>query len=453
MRDFTNLGLSAFFPPFGTNAANPYTAPYGVVPDNFTQIDQLKVGADLNDNLNFYGFAYYGQTENKNRNVDRDFGGYDLRLTDHSIDRLTLTGYAKLYAQNGDRPTTLIDDETRHFTPEEAEDHIRNPVEYHRNTFGLDARLRPDECNPMFQRITLVSGYQYRSMERKNAVYEGSNTYFAQPDTITNAVHAGLEYRWSRALDTYTRYKVDFNEDPLYGFREADGALNSALPEQQHVIQVGGVWTPANNFAFTTNLEIDARRHYADFSQVEGNVIDFDEESYPITMTAWWAPTCKLSMTAGVAYLTNWIDQNITLGNDFVVDPTDPGRLLNPVTGRWDYGGHATVLSYSVDYAWKPNLRLIAGYEYTRSENGFSDPGYIGVDGAGDPAFVDPNLGQYSRVLVETQRITVGADWKPEPKSPMSVYARYIMFDYEDKTQSYNSGLAHMALAGFTVVR
>jgi len=58
------------------------------------------------------------------------------------------------------------------------------------------------------------------------------------------------------------------------------------------------------------------------------------------------------------------------------------------------------------------------------------------------------DLPQHSAVLIETNRVVAGVDWRPWPRT--TVFARYNFFDYEDKTASYNSGTAHMVFAGLS---
>ncbi len=47
-------------------------------------------------------------------------------------------------------------------------------------------------------------------------------------------------------------------------------------------------------------------------------------------------------------------------------------------------------------------------------------------------------------------RFTAGLDWLLGDRC--SAYLRYVYDDYVDETAAYNSGLAHLFLAGFTVI-
>ena len=73
--------------------------PYASVPENYTEIDRLKLSADLFSNLNAYAQLYNGNTLNRSRRINRRFHGYDVRLTSRAIAGTSLTGYAKQYVQ------------------------------------------------------------------------------------------------------------------------------------------------------------------------------------------------------------------------------------------------------------------------------------------------------------------------------------------------------------------
>ena len=68
---------------FNSPAASGFLGPdydYAIVPDNLTQIDRLKVGANLTEANQLYANLYVGDTKNEFRDTHRDMNGYDLRL-------------------------------------------------------------------------------------------------------------------------------------------------------------------------------------------------------------------------------------------------------------------------------------------------------------------------------------------------------------------------------------
>jgi hypothetical protein len=52
--------------------------------------------------------------------------------------------------------------------------------------------------------------------------------------------------------------------------------------------------------------------------------------------------------------------------------------------------------------------------------------------------------------VIETQRATLGADWQPYDN--LVVFARYVYYDWDDISAGLESGTAHMALGGASIV-
>jgi len=86
------------FSPNNTTLGPDYN--YAIVPENLTQIDRLKISANLTEENQLYANLYVGDTKNEFRDTHRDMNGYDLRLTNTSLDQITLTGYASRYAED-----------------------------------------------------------------------------------------------------------------------------------------------------------------------------------------------------------------------------------------------------------------------------------------------------------------------------------------------------------------
>ena len=76
------------------------------------------------------------------------------------------------------------------------------------------------------------------------ATYETALGTFTQPNTRSHQIEFGPSTWWSRNLQTFTRYKVRFIDDPLIGVREHNGLFNTNQPEQLHITEVGATWTP-----------------------------------------------------------------------------------------------------------------------------------------------------------------------------------------------------------------
>ena len=432
---------------FGFSPASGTLGPdyeYAIVPDNFTQIDRLKVGATLTDCNRFYGNLFYGDTKNEFRDTHRTFNGFDLRLMNTSFDNFDLTGYASRYAEDNELPTTFLT--APPLAPANTYDQtsLRHPLDYTRTRAGLKGKWEPfgdrGSCHPSYgfwDGTSLAAGYEYYLLERDFAIYNTTPVPpgpFKQPDTITHQIEFGPTTRWSRRLETFTRYKVQFIHVPLIGVSEysdedpdIQGAFNSNQPEQVHSVELGGTWTLADNLMATAQFNIVN-------SWQDSQYANFTENDYPMVFTVWYAPSPRLSLTSGYAYYSNWIDQDITLGaNRGVPADTD--------TTRWNYAGENHLVSFNASYAWTECVQLVAGYEWDRGSNVFGLPAL--QDGA-DWSLL-PSL---SDVIVETNRVTAGVDWQPYKN--MNLYLRYIYFDYNDISSGLDSGTTHMVLAGAT---
>jgi hypothetical protein len=447
--------------------------PYAFVPESTTNIDQVRLGLDLTDRTRLYAFGYAGNTVNEFRGTRRDYLGYDVRLTDRTFKGLLLTAYTKGYHQNGTRPTFFLPEEERGVTEtgpsgttilKAGEDAIRDAIEYHRTTAGVSSRWQPGLGDGLLGRTSFLSGYEYVLLDREHAGFETvflrdrartlGIVEFDQPDTVSNQIYFGVQQPWTDSLDTEVRYKLFFIRQPLHGFREISGFVNTNLPEQKHVLEFVETWRPLPNLGLLCQQDIDLRRQDEVGPVVPNNLINFHEQSYAFVNSLWYAPTEKLTLSASAAWMSNWINQIINLGDEYV-DPTQPppppGGTVPTDSRRWLYGGRAAILGSYMNYRLTETVFLHGGYEWVRGDDRISTRN-LDLIGAGRPGaqpWID--LPEYSKVLVVTQRLTAGIDWKP--RELLSIYFRYVYFDFEDKRANFNSGTAHMFLAGLALVR
>ncbi len=413
-----------FSPAFGTEGP---AFDYAWVPENFTQVDRLKLNVPIDCANQLYSQVYLGDTENKFRGTHRGFYGYDIRLTNRAIDNVTLTAYAKQDQQNNEIPTDLLTAPplgVNTGSPDSYEPgSLRHPIEYNNSRIGLKGKWQ----SPSRNRLSVVGGYEYLQLARDYADYNTLSGPFTQEDTETHQINIGPYLRVTPSLDTFVRYKARFITDPLIGVREEDGKFNTNQPEQQHLVEMGGTWSPTSNFMVTSLFGIENSWHNSQYA-------NFDEDNYPILFTVWYAPTNRLSFTTGYAFLSNWIDQDITIG--FQDNPTE--------TTQWNYDGYNQLFNIGGNFACTATTQLVGGFEWNRGSNSFTvPPSPAGANWSALPSFSD--------VLVETTRINVGIDHEFTPA--MNAYFRYVYFDYEDLSSGYDSGTTNMFLAGLTVLR
>jgi hypothetical protein len=291
-----------------------------------------------------------------------------------------------------------------------ARDALVPLIDYTRTAAGWNGRWTPFRGQRSWkQGLAFYGGYEYRWLYRTDAVYEATLgpavvVPVEQPATRTHFLHAGASQRWSRTVDTFLRYKHAWDSLPQYGVRGSNGTTNSSLPTQTDLIEIGGTWSPAYNLMATATLGIQNRSQHS-------AVANFDEDSYPLTVTLWYAPAQALSFSTGYAWSTNWIQQDITLGDDFA-----DGAVYAPVTRTWNYGGRNEVWSLGARYAWTRNLRLRADARYVRGHNAIAST-----------VFDEPYA------------------W---PEIAARVQDDYL--DYGDDVRPGNDGSAHLFLAGLS---
>jgi len=446
--------------------------PYAVVPENLTQIDKLKLSADLTDTLHWYGMLYHGSTENRHRDFQRDFGGFDLRLTDRMFENVKWTSYAKLNYETNQLPTALISGEQLTFDRYDeteiectwsdsreyggcgcspvvvpcvvgedgvpdffASDALVPLIDYTRTTLGVNSRWTPFRGELTWRRGLAVYGrYEYRWLHRENAISDvtlapGVIDDYDQQKTASQIVHVGVSQRWSRAADTFVRFTTRHDSRPLFGVRGSNGTTNSSLPTQTDLVEIGGTWSPTAAFLANVTFGIQNRSQHSELA-------DFDEDSYPLTVSFWYAPTQRLSFSAGYAYFTNWIQQAITLGDDFVND-----AAYSPVTRSWDYGGRSQVWSVGSSYAWTSRLRLRGDVQFVRGYNAIDSTVF-------DASYVWPEIADLARDAMHSLRLSTGFDYQLSRCA--SSYFRYSYLDYHDAVRAYNDGAAHLLLVGLS---
>lgn len=443
--------------------------PYAIVPQTLTQIDQLKGSLDLGPTRQFFGFGFVGSTHNQDRDVHRYFNGGDLRFTDWTLPRTSVTLYAKTYNQSGTRPETLGPSETQFFTLAKANAEIRTPIEYHRNTGGIKGNWRPDFGDGVLEDLNFTWGYEYDRLGRVNAIWQtpflsspglpaGSQEVgiYEQADTTTQTLFVGARKPWGRNVDTFVRYKVHFVDNVLFGFRELSNVLNTGLPQQRHIVDFGGGWYPVSSFAVMLDQSIQVgRTQFDNTANADGNVIDLREQSYATTVTVLYAPTRRLSLITSVSAYSDWVNQNLFLGDDYIDpdDPIPPKNALIPLAIQPTYyAGRSQLFDFTLNYRLTDNTRLTLGYQFVHGSNQFNmsaNPGfaYSPSLSTSEPkgAINFSDLAVYSSTRVDTNKVIAGMSWRVRPMTTFGVF--YNLFSYHDETNSYNSGVAHQVNA------
>ena len=282
--------------------------------------------------------------------------------------------------------------------------------------------------------FAVTGGYEYNDLERANAIFESDSGLVTLDEsrTITHGFQIAPSYRWSPAFDTYIRYKFQNAKQPLIGFKPINGTYNTLLPEHDHIVELGCDWFPNDNFVCNVTVGVERGDNHSQYA-------NFNEENYPLTFSAWYAVSERLAFTAGYSVFSNFVAQDIQVGDDAV------GSAVPPVTGLWNYGGKAQVVTLGSRYWVTESVRLTGDVEFVRGHNQINNstmvfPGNVVVT----------DLGTFSEVLNETTRVRLGVDWSIRPR--VVVYGRYELYNFRDVAPGYQTGLAQGILGGVSAL-
>ena len=414
--------------------------PYAIVPSSMFQMDRLKLGADLTKTLRLYSYLYNGDMENLSRNTHNQFGGFDLRLIETIRSGMTATAYVKMTENRSQLPPYLLPEERANPSG------ILQPVNYTGLWTGLDGQWFPFRDAPTVWRgLSLRAGYEYHELSYGNATYPTEIAPgYVKPPTITNAVVTGPSFtqpttrtnqvvfaqrmRWTSGVNTFARYQFTFTENPLYGLDPLNGALNTNMPTEEHLFEIGGSWSPLSNLLLSARAEMQTTWHLSRYA-------NFAENNYPVLCTLWYAPTPKLSLSTGYSYFSNWVNQDVTLGFRDASEPP-AGETL-----RFGYKGQTQVINFGGRYAWTQKLLLSGGIFFTDGLNAFSvPPSQTGANWSSMPV--------YSNVATESIRYQGGLDYALTRR--LSANFRVNVTNYLDKSQGVGTGTSYFFMLGLS---
>jgi hypothetical protein len=464
---------------------------YGVVPDNFTQIDQIKVSATLNDSNRLYAFLFNGNTrkssdiatpvanpvtadfpaipaaEGDERISNRRFDGADVRWTNTDIENVTITTYGRIVEEDNQPAAFVIPGEETRLPPNDPfiEDNPTEivPINYRRTQVGARVLWRPFGRGYGLGGLAINGNYEYGIIHRVGlAVDTGSDdppfdhAPLVEEDTHSHTISFGPSVRWSPELDTYVRYKWYNAQSPLFATNSHESpdattglsdyralALNSALPTHDNLIEIGGTWMPTDRFMLNAWFGIDIQTQNLGRALVEQGTapvtdsnrvtpldvpMNSDSQSFPFGINGCYRASDKWTFNGGAAYYTNFIDQDVAFGAG-----ADHGYVpYGLLTNRWSYGGRTQVYNLGGTYAVTCRVRLIGQIEYVKGiESAY--------ELAGDPRTFDPapdtaGIPRLIRQDVATTRLTMGIDYQIRPR--VSTYFRYVLYDYDDKADN-----------------
>jgi hypothetical protein len=489
------------------NATSEFGLPrymeYAAVPDSTTQIDQIKISAQLNECNRFYGFLFNGNTKAEadiagpvvftsatasttpvvpDRESNRRFSGMDLRWTNTTIENVTITPYARIVEEDNQAATFLIPyEETRGTNAIEDDPTQITPINYRRTQVGTRVLWRPFGGGFGLGGLAINGCYEYGIIRRRGLEVDTgsddspfSSAPLIESDSHSNTFTIGPSVRWSPQLDTYVRYKYYNADSPLFGTNAHEDAnyrafaMNTCLPTSDNMIEFGGTWMPSTALMINGWIALDFQSQ--DFGRAVAvnepnktalptelnSPAGFNSQSFPFGVNGSYRATEKWSLNGGAAYYTNFIDQNVAFG-------AGADHALNTyglLTSLWGFGSRAQVYNLGTTYDVTCKLRLTGQLEYV---HGIQSAYQVAADwrlSATDAATL-AGVPQYLRQDVDSTRVSAGIDYQVSRRC--STYFRYVLFDYQDSADKARiassttpvtglplSGTSNMFLGGLT---
>ena len=304
------------------------TAGYNIVPDSQTQIDRLKFSTKIGCATDVYLLGYVGYNEDLLRDTYRNFNGADLRITNRSIDSLTVTTYAKYYreddhdALDAAELLAIIRSRSRSFYQETSLGG-RPQIDRQTPAFGVNSRWRPfeDQCG-IRGGLAFVAGTNTATCCGKTPAIRllpaGPAHSSMRPASSRSPIRTRTRSPWASRRSgppSSTRTSATSSSRPntrctallpMSGTSIGD-ALNSTLPTQENRVELGCTWTPTDCLMVNATLYVENAMSNAPY-------VNWQSNSLPFTLSAWWAPTQDWSFSIGAAEMDSWINQDVSLG-------------------------------------------------------------------------------------------------------------------------------------------
>jgi hypothetical protein len=466
-----------------------YQYPYGVVDNNVTNIDQVKIGLNPDGDNKFYAMMLAGNTYNDSIGTNRYFNSVDTRWTNISIENLTLTAFWKQFNEC----ETLVSQANApfgdYYNPSGTYNTVGNPsvnqdTDRHSEDVGASALWRPFGRGFGLGGLAIHAEYDFQILHRDDAIYGAPpsvalpyNSEIDETYTRTNTFEIRPTVRWSPTFDTYFKYRCTLVDQPLIGvkllntYNDSNGGYNTLLPQVDNLAEIGGTWLPTKELVFNGTLGVEQADTNISDPTVAGPSlpINFSQNSYPYSVSMAYTPACsKWTWTGGYANYTNFISQLITMGDGTISPDTytlggsgASAGNITPFQTRWGYMGEAEVFDLGTTYRLSKDVKLTGAVQYTHGIDTILPLGSYNVPstftdtatGGKTSGTLNYNLTDYpgySRVIVETTRVQAGIDWRV--REHLDTFIRYQYYNFQDPTQPYNTGLVNGFLVGLNWV-
>ncbi len=361
------------------------TAPYSRVPDSKLQLNRFALKYRLPLDASLYATYQFGEKTNRDTHHDIDFRNIALRLSKRFARYVACDLYYSRYTMDNSAPDAI------------DRDHKRG---------GMDISLRP------LKKTTVKLSYQWDDIER---------SHYMVGSTFKETYRVTLNHRLSRSLRIHGKYQKRKIDDPFaLQDRIYPKVSQTMLPSAEDEFYISLSWNPRNDLSLNGNLR---------YLETQSGRYHLDEERLEYSLSLWYAPYERLSLTATYSFIENTADTRAAYKTYHMRDAASL-FLFDDVP--YDDRSHSLYLAAT--YRVSPRLSLSGDITLMRSNADF------------DAVLDSRNVGELSDIEIDRHETSLGATYLLT--NSVSVYATYIYREYDDRTSSYLDGQFSYILCG-----
>jgi len=360
-------------------------APYDVVADTRTRLNQLKAQARLPLRSALYLDYIRGENLNRETRRERAFKTFAMRLSS------TFLKYVTLSADYADH---------------DMDKNAADGAEHDTRRTGFSFRTMP------WKKTSLRGSYRWEDIDRRNSVEES---------TLRKVFTLAIVSRPHRTVSLNMRYQGVLIDDPFVAESwETFRSVQTSLPTRTDEFQLAGTWN------LDSRLSLSSAMRYA---EAESSRYAVDEDRLEMTWSIWFAASPDLILTGSYSLIDADISTRALYKtyhgsklSDFLLDSSVP------------YEGVSHCYNLNVNYRLNHRVALAAGCTYVDSRADF------------DSSVSRNNVGQYSDINIDRLDAFVGINFLFRPT--LSLYSRYNYREYDDRENSGLDGEAHILSCG-----
>lgn len=352
-------------------------AAYAKVPDSTTWSHQLTFRTRLPFTTSLYSTYQWGERKNRDTHHDVDFSYFASRLSKYFSRYLSCDVFYQSYHMDSSVP---------------------DAIERDRDRGGIDVKLH------MLKRTSVKLSYLWEDIDRDN---------FSEGSTRRSTYRLTVNRRFTRKLRLHGKFEKIDTDDPFVThdnrFRDY---VQTALPRRQHEAYLSLTWMPRHNLSLSSNFR---------YSRAEYDRYDYDEDRYSFSISCWYAPNERTTLTGAYTLSDTEID---TRSSYKTYHDRDLSSLL--VYDEVPYDDRSQSWYLGATYRLTARLSLAGDLTYIRSCADF------------DTSLDTNNVGEYSDLEINRLETSIGATYLYTNRS--SLYATFMFRRYNDREQNRLDG-------------